>query len=52
MIWLEIKTEGVAEPPYRYTCSHCGTLWLTVDADRQPPNECKVCGAKEGNDDR
>ena len=47
MIWLEVKTEGAAEPPYRYTCSHCGSLWMTVDADRQPPNECKACGAKE-----
>lgn len=47
MIWLEVKTEGVAEPPYRYTCSNCGTLWMTVDADRQPPDECKACGAEK-----
>ena len=47
MIWLKVKTEGVAEPPYRYTCSRCGTLWMTVDADRQPPDACKACGEKE-----
>ena len=48
MIWLEVKTEGAAEPPYRYTCSHCGSLWLTVDADRQPPDSCPACGEGEG----
>lgn len=24
------------------------SLWLTVDADRQPPNECKACGEGKG----
>ena len=46
MIWLEVKTEGVAEPPYRYTCSRCGALWMTVEK-RTPadlPDRCSACG--------
>ena len=50
MIWLEVKTEGAAEPPYRYTCSNCGVLWLTVEPDRPTPTQCEACGAvDEGN---
>ena len=46
MIWLEVKTEGAAEPPYRYTCSHCGSLLLSV-AERTSSNlpaKCPACG--------
>ena len=49
MIWLEVKTEGAAEPPYRYTCSHCGSLLLSV-AERTEetlPKECPACGEKK-----
>ena len=49
MIWLEVKMEGIAEPPYRYRCSNCGTLLLTM-AERTEetlPKECPACGEKK-----
>ena len=49
MIWLEVKTEGAEEPPYRYRCSNCGTLLLAM-AERTEetlPKECPACGEKK-----
>lgn len=46
MIWLETKVEGEPEPPYRYTCSHCGSLLLSTEK-RCPsnlPDKCPACG--------
>lgn len=46
MIWLECKVEGAQEPPFRYTCSHCGSLLLSVEQrtpDNLPPT-CPACG--------
>lgn len=46
MIWLEVKLEGAPEPPYRYTCSHCGVLLLSMEK-RTPydlPDKCSACG--------
>ena len=46
MIWLIVKPEGEEEPPYRYCCSHCGSLLLSV-TERKPsdlPDKCPACG--------
>ena len=57
MIWLEVKTEGVAEPPYRYTRSHCGSLLISVTKRRPSdlPDKCPACGegrwGEEGEDE-
>ena len=45
MMWIKQECEGVHTG---YTCSNCGVLWLTVAADRQPPDECKACGEGKG----
>lgn len=46
MIWLETKVEGAPEPPYRYTCSHCGTLLLSAEKRTLDnlPGKCPACG--------
>lgn len=46
MIWLECKVEGEPEPPYRYTCSRCGSLLLSVEkrTPKNLPDTCPVCG--------
>lgn len=41
MLWIKQKGPGVL-PGYR--CGGCGSLWVTVDKDASPPEECKACG--------
>ena len=41
MIWIKQKSE---EGLQGYTCSCCGSLWLTVDTEADTPNECQACG--------
>ena len=40
-----IKQTGAGLLP-GYVCSDCGVLWVTLEENAVPPEECRACGAR------